>query len=670
MRISVVIPTLGRPGPLEATLLSVAGARPLPDEVIVVDGDSAGSAHPVVERVSASTGMAVRYLQSEPGLTRQRNRALGEVSGDVTLFLDDDVVLLVDDFFAVLDRIYADDGVVGATGRIVEPEARRVGGKESGLRRALLGRGRPGTFTRFGYPRRVVGATAPLDVEVMQGCLMSARTAIAREVGFDELLPGYGLLEDEDFSYRLSRRGRIRYEPRLALRHDNTGFRSQDQRAFGRLVVTNRTYLFRKNFPPTLIARLQLGLFVGVLIAHRVANREWAGARGLLEGAFGRVAPGAAATTGAPVAVTFVSSHAQRGGSERYLMTLLDGLGPEWIGDVIALQGGPFVDDAAVALERAVRVIPTGAGATAIARSAWRLRRDVLARGGSLVVHANGVKAALVCGLAAVGRRAPIVWVKHDFSFDGAVGRFIARRCALVVGVSAAVLESLPDSVEAEVVHSGLPAPEFDESAARRRIRKALDLVEDERLVLLVGRAHPAKGQRELVEAAPAILEGVPAARFVLLGGVDETTPDYAERVRARISELGLRAAVTWVDFRSDVAEWIAAADVVVVPSVPDDRGMGREGFSLVALEAMAVGTPVAAYADGGVPEVLGDCGALAPAGDRAALAAAIIGLLQDDEARAALGRCGRARAGAHFGVDAMVEAMKNVYLRAARSAR
>jgi hypothetical protein len=67
--------------------------------------------------------------------------------------------------------------------------------------------------------------------------------------------------------------------------HRKTGFTERDERAFGRSVVLNRAYLFRKNFRRTPLARLQFSLLVAGLIGHRLANREWRGAQGLVEGA-------------------------------------------------------------------------------------------------------------------------------------------------------------------------------------------------------------------------------------------------------------------------------------------------------------------------------------------------------------------------------------------------
>ncbi|HEY7875203.1 MAG TPA: glycosyltransferase [Actinomycetota bacterium] len=284
MDISVVIATLGRPEPLRRALESIAAARPGPLEVLVVDGDEGAGARPVVEEWSAG-GLPVRHVVSPRGLTTQRNVGVREAGGEVVVFLDDDAVVLRADFFEVLADVYRDDAIAGATGVVVEAEARRFGGRTSRMRRAVLGGGRDGTFSRFGYPRRLRDQGRAVDVELMQGCLMTVRRDLAEELGFDESLPGYGLMEDEDFSYRLSRRGRIRHDPRLAVHHDNTGFLSQDQRAFGRLVVTTRAYLFRKNFVRTPLARLQFGLLVLALVGHRLMNREWAGARGVLEGA-------------------------------------------------------------------------------------------------------------------------------------------------------------------------------------------------------------------------------------------------------------------------------------------------------------------------------------------------------------------------------------------------
>jgi GT2 family glycosyltransferase len=285
VRVSLAIATKGRPDDLRETLAALARCDPPPDELVVVDGDEARSAEPVVaEFAGKAGGPPVRYLHSAPGLTRQRNVALEAVTGDVVAFVDDDVAL-APDAFARLAQAYDDAAVVGATGRVDEPQGRRFGNSRSRVRSLLFRGGEDGTMTRFGYPRRLQDLDGARDVEFMPGCLMSARTALARDVRFDERLDGYGLAEDEDFSYRLSRRGRVRFVPELRVDHKNTGGSGSGGREFNRAVVVNRAYLFRKNFRRTPLARVQFALLVLLLAAHRAVNREWQGLRGLAEGA-------------------------------------------------------------------------------------------------------------------------------------------------------------------------------------------------------------------------------------------------------------------------------------------------------------------------------------------------------------------------------------------------
>ena len=285
MRFSVVIPTMRREEILQATLDSLQHCEPAPDEVIVIDADEDGSSKPVVTTFDQQVSPEVRYLRTPPSLTRQRNIGIDDATGDVVVFLDDDVSIQPD-LFARLADVYGNPEVVGATGQVVEPNAGRRLGQRSILRRLLPGGGREGTFTRYGYPRYLRDLDRPSDVEFMQGCFMSARREAASKVRFDEHMGGYALAEDEDFSYRLSRLGRIRYVPEIVVRHLKLGFGSADERRFGHLVVVNRVYLFRKNFRRTPLARAQFAMLIGMLVGHRLINREWRGAQGLLEGAY------------------------------------------------------------------------------------------------------------------------------------------------------------------------------------------------------------------------------------------------------------------------------------------------------------------------------------------------------------------------------------------------
>jgi GT2 family glycosyltransferase len=154
----------------------------------------------------------------------------------------------------------------------------------SRLRRWLPGGSNQGSFTSYGYPNRIIDTDRRMDVEFMYGCFMAARRRQAQQIGFDEGLPGYGLAEDEDFSYRLSRLGRIEYLPDVHVLHLNLGFGSMDRRTFSKRVVVNRRYLFKKNFAQTTRAGLGFSFLIVTLFFHRLLNLDLAGAKGIVDG--------------------------------------------------------------------------------------------------------------------------------------------------------------------------------------------------------------------------------------------------------------------------------------------------------------------------------------------------------------------------------------------------
>jgi len=286
-----------------------------------------------------------------------------------------------------------------------------------------------------------------------------------------------------------------------------------------------------------------------------------------------------------------------------------------------------------------------------------RLRPDV--------VHADGIKGALVSTLALAGTRVPVVWLKCDFSRDGWLARAVARRCRSIAAVSRAVTETFRDGglEKTTVVPFGLPEAKVDREWARAKVR---GLVGGEGPVLaLVGRLDPHKGHREVLAVLPRLREHHDV-RMMFVGADDPAHPGYRARLAGEIAAAGLDAAVSLPGFRADSVELIAGSDALVIPSVTSRSGLGKEGFSLVALEAMGVGTPVVAYDHGGPPEVLGDCGLLVPPGDRDALTGALLRLLDDEGLHERLGECGRRRARERFSLSAMIEAMETRYREAA----
>jgi glycosyltransferase involved in cell wall biosynthesis len=246
------------------------------------------------------------------------------------------------------------------------------------------------------------------------------------------------------------------------------------------------------------------------------------------------------------------------------------------------------------------------------------------------------------------------------------VARAIARRCTAVVGISEAVLGTF-DGLNGAAIHlvrSGVPAYRVDRVAAGSALRRELGAPAGAPVVAQVGQIVPNKGQLDTIEVIPAVLARNAAARFVFVGEPDTAAPGYKHEVEARARALGVDRAISFLGYRDDAVRLIAGADALVVPSLQLPGFYGwREGFGLVAAEAMAVGTPVVAYDDPALVETLAGAGVVVPSGDREALAAALNDLLDHPGRRARLADAGRRRA-EQLRFDRAVAELSAVYER------
>jgi glycosyltransferase involved in cell wall biosynthesis len=203
------------------------------------------------------------------------------------------------------------------------------------------------------------------------------------------------------------------------------------------------------------------------------------------------------------------------------------------------------------------------------------------------------------------------------------------------------------------VVPNGVTLPPSPPDAAAARLhRRALGLPEAGPVVGVIGRLHPVKGQDVLLAAWPQVLASHPGACLAVVGQGQSRAA-----LEKTAAALGIASAVVFTGYRDDVAEHLAAFDVVVVPS-------RYEGLSLLLIEAMAAQRPVVATRVGGNPEAVEDgvSGLLVPAADPSALAAACHRLLDDPALARQLGENARERAERLFSQDTMIRAYERLY--------
>jgi glycosyltransferase involved in cell wall biosynthesis len=255
------------------------------------------------------------------------------------------------------------------------------------------------------------------------------------------------------------------------------------------------------------------------------------------------------------------------------------------------------------------------------------------------LVHLHSAKAALA-GRLAVRATVPTLVQPHGWSWlaAGAGLRGAARAwerhaarwsdvCVCVGPGEAELARRARVPGPRAVVHNGVDLTRFRpaDAAARATAREALGLDQEVPLAVCVGRVCRQKGQDVLLAAWPAVRAALPTARLVLVGdpgrGVVATVP----------GTLG----VGHVD---DVRPWLAAADVVVLPS-------RWEGLSLALLEVLATARPVVVADVAGLADAAGEgTGGRVPPEDPRALATAVTTRLGDPARCATEG----ARAGRH----------------------
>ncbi|MBD2520436.1 SUMF1/EgtB/PvdO family nonheme iron enzyme [Nostoc sp. FACHB-973] len=199
-------------------------------------------------------------------------------------------------------------------------------------------------------------------------------------------------------------------------------------------------------------------------------------------------------------------------------------------------------------------------------------------------------------------------------------------------------------------------------SIAREAARAELGIDKEAKVVLYVGRFDQRKGIETLVRAVnESELRDSKNLKLIIGGGNTPGNSDGIERDRIEqiVNELGMSDFTTFAGRLSQdiLPTYYAAADVCVVPS-------HYEPFGLVAIEAMASGTPVVASDVGGlqftvIPE---ETGLLAPPQDVTAFATAIDRILLNPEWRDELGKTGRKRVISKFSWDVTADQLSKLY--------
>lgn len=327
----------------------------------------------------------------------------------------------------------------------------------------------------------------------------------------------------------------------------------------------------------------------------------------------------------------------------------------------------------AAALRADVRLRAAAYAAAPLALAqGWRKARWVARRHDATIVHGHWVvPGGITAALAApqlplvVSLHGSDVFVAETVTFARLAARATFARAGAITACSDDLARRAialgADPARTEVVPYGVDRTRFrPDPAERRTVRAALGVTDQDVLVFAAGRLVRKKGFEYLIDAVSTLPAGF---RCVLaIGGAG----DLEEELRIRASSTGANVRFLGNLAQDRVAAHMAAADVIVVPSVRDDAG-NVDGLPNVVLEALASGTALVTTAAGGIGAVVthNRNALVVPERDPAAIREAVLELAEDPGRRARLGEEAGALVDAEYGWPKTAARLEAAYERA-----
>jgi glycosyltransferase involved in cell wall biosynthesis len=303
--------------------------------------------------------------------------------------------------------------------------------------------------------------------------------------------------------------------------------------------------------------------------------------------------------------------------------------------------------------------IMRGAQLSLAAARALMLRADIL--------HGNDIRGARVLLPYARLSRAPLALTLRDTKPEGecygASWHRIAQRLDALITLSDDMAERVGDRLPVHksrrfTINSIVDLDAFrpPDSGRRDSLRARLGIGEEECAIGMIAGIFEKKRQFELIRDVLPKLIDLPV-RLHLVGDFDPQTNPYARSCADLVLTHQLQDHVIFHGFRADVADWLAALDIVLVASL-------REGLARCMIESMACGTPVVSVDVCSAHEMLKRTGAGIVVGrdDWAGLASAVRELSTDLNKRRTMGRAGRKTALAQFSTQRVAQSWHELY--------
>lgn len=371
--------------------------------------------------------------------------------------------------------------------------------------------------------------------------------------------------------------------------------------------------------------------------------------------------------------VLYVNPSGDISGGENSLLALIENLDREEFRPIVACPCPGGFSERCSALGVPVFPVPFANPARSTLYSMFVVRPlqnrrlisalgEITARERVDLIHANSYLVGPASSIVARRMGIPAIW--HVRDIRGGLKRRVLRRMVhrypdRVLVVSQAVKDNLGGRLrdKVQVIYNGIRPPEITEEE-RARCRAELGIGGDQPLIGNAGILTRWKGQDLLLQIARRVLDSRPEARFLVIGSARPQSLGFGDELKKLVVELGIQDEVIFTGFRKDALSVIASLDVYVHTAREPDP------LPRAVLEAMALGVPVVAPANGGIPEMIvdGESGLLYPGVDTGKAAELVTSLLESPEAARSIGKAAEERVRSVFTVENHARHVQEVY--------
>jgi glycosyltransferase involved in cell wall biosynthesis len=279
--------------------------------------------------------------------------------------------------------------------------------------------------------------------------------------------------------------------------------------------------------------------------------------------------------------------------------------------------------------------------------------------------HASKDLWLIVPALKFIKYKTPLILTKHVGSFvlkKDFFHNWLYNRVTAAIAISSVIKKNLEGTTalkeeKIKIIFNGVDLKRFNyESADRNKLRKELNIAENDVLIGMTARFSPGKGHEEFITAAAILNKTHTNLKFIVVGEASRGEDEYANKIKLLAQNYDLKNTY-FIGFRTDIPDVLAAMDIFVFPS-------HAEAFGVALIEAMAMERASVCSNSDGVLDIAVDneTSFLFKTRDANDLTNKLDRLINDSEKRKTFGYSARKRVTEIFDLEKVTEQTLKLY--------